>query len=157
MTIRLLLGLISIVLAGLAVAPWLETTPFEDARPHEATGHSAPEFEFNDPGPLETYNALLQRPVFVASRRPITASDTAPGRPGELLLLDRYPIVGVIIAGEQRLVLIRKAAGDTVSRIEQGAELDGWTLTEVSRQRLVLEMAGNRKEVPLQNTGSSTD
>jgi hypothetical protein len=154
---RLVLGAISIVLAGLAAAPWLETTPAGDARPQEAATHSAPEFDFNDPGPLEIYDALLQRPVFVASRRPLTVPDIAPGRPGEVLLLERYPIVGVIIAGERRLVLIRKAAGDTVSRIEQGAELDGWTLTEVSRQRLVLEMAGNRKEVSLQNNGSSTD
>lgn len=68
-----------------------------------------------------------------------------------------YPVVGVVIAGEQRLVLIRKAAGDTVSRIAQGAELDGWTLTEVSRERLVLEKAGNRKEVSLQNNGGSAD
>ena len=73
------------------------------------------------------------------------------------MLLGIYPVVGVVIAGQQRLVLIRKAAGDTVSRIAQGAELDGWTLTEVSRARLVLEKAGNRKEVSLQNNGGSAD
>lgn len=157
MTPRPFLWGVAMLLVGLAVAPWLETTPAMDNKPESAAATPADELNFNDPGPLESYDALMQRPVFVASRRPAITPDIRSGGAGEVLLLDRYPIVGVIIAGEQRLVLIRKAAGDTVSRIRQGTELDGWTLTEVSQERLVLEMAGTRKEVPLQNKGGGAD
>ncbi len=157
MTPRPFLWGIAVLLAGLAVAPWLQTTQAVDAKPESVAAPPAPEFNFNDPGPLESYDALIQRPVFIASRRPVVAPDIRSGGAGEVLLLDRYPVVGVIIAGAQRLVLIRKAAGDTVSRIEQGTDLDGWTLTEVSQARLVLEKAGSRKAVSLQNRGGSTD
>jgi len=157
MTPRPFLWGIAMLLAGIAAAPWLETPPAADVKPGSVTAPPAVELNFNDPGPLESYDALMQRPVFVASRRPSITPDIRSGGAGEVLLLDRYPIVGVIIAGEQRLVLIRKAAGDTVSRIRQGTELDGWTLTEVSQERLVLEMAGTRKEVPLQNKGGGAD
>ncbi|MEQ1890632.1 MAG: hypothetical protein ABL951_15870 [Alphaproteobacteria bacterium] len=146
-----------LLLAGIAIAPWLRTPA---AAPDSVqTGAASPlrQFELNDPGPLDGYGQAIQRPVFVASRRPAVAPAANSSRSGEVLLLERYPVVGVVIAGPQRLVLIRKAAGDTVSRIKQGAELDGWTLTEVSRERLVLEKDGNRKQVSLQNNASTTD
>lgn len=146
-----------VLLTGIAIAPWLRTpAPAPDSL-HTNPASPLLHFELNDPGPLDGYGQAIQRPVFVASRRPAAAPAANPGHSGEVLLLERYPVVGVVIAGQQRLVLIRKAAGDKVSRIEQGAELDGWTLTEVSRERLVLEKDGNRKRVSLQNNAGSTD
>ncbi len=157
MNVRQILLVVSVLLTGSAIAPWLRDPMATGGNPETgATGRQTP-FDFSDPGPLAAYDEIIQRPVFVASRRPALVPAANMGQTGELLLLDRYPVVGVVIAGEQRLVLIRKAAGDTVSRIEQGAELDGWTLTEVSRERLVLEMGGSRKEVPLRNNGGSAD
>lgn len=155
MTARNLLLLACVLLLGAAIAPWLYDPVVRSAPAIAALAPPAAP-DFNDPGPLETYDEIVNRPVFVASRRQ-AAAQPAPAASGEVLLLDRYPVVGVVIAGDQRLVLIRKAAGDTVSRIAQGEELDGWTLTEVSRDRLVMEMAGNRKEVSLQNNNGNAD
>lgn len=158
MMLRRTLLIMAVLLAGLAIMPWLRDPVSTDNGPQSPTHTPQARSNFNDPAPLAQYDEIIQRPVFVASRRPAAApAATSPGKPGEVLLLDLYPVVGVVVAGEQRLVLIRKATGDTVSRIAQGEELDGWTLTEVSRERLVLEKAGNRKEVFLQNNNGSTD
>ncbi len=154
---RHILLIVCLLLFAASLLPWLRDSAAVDTGSQTAaTGPQAPP-GFNDPAPLASYDEIIERPVFVASRRPVMAPSSRPGQPGEVMLLERYPVVGVIISGQQRLVLIRKAAGDTVSRIEQGAELDGWKLTEVSRERLVLEMAGNRKEVSLKNNGGGAD
>lgn len=154
MTLRDILLFLCVLFLGLAALPWLQN-PMPDApQPQPATAAQTPA-DFNNPGPLADYDEITRRPVFVASRRPPLAVQPQASTNGEVLLLDRYPVIGVVIAGGRGIVLIRKAAGDTVSRIEQGAEIDGWTLREVSRERLVLEMAGSRKEVILQKNNSA--
>lgn len=154
---RQVLVVTSVLLTGIAIIPWLRD-PIAAADSIEiGVRSSQTQINFHDPGPLETYEEIIRRPVFVATRRPSAAPASNSGAPGEILLLDRYPVIGVVIAGEQRMLLIRMPADDTVSRIKQGAVLDGWTLTEVTRERLVLEMAGSRKEVSLRNNGGSSD
>lgn len=157
MTKRRILLLVCVLLTGIALAPWLRG-PMQ-TRVGAGIEATAPQMQpdMNDPGPLQSYDEILRRPVFVATRRPAIAQKTIQAHSDAVRLLDRYPVVGVVIAGQQRMVLIRKSAGDTVSRIAQGEMLDGWTLTEISSGRLVLEMAGARKEVSLQNNGGSAD
>lgn len=157
MNMRQILLAACVLLTGIAITPWLRDPLAIEGSPELSAKAPHAPYDLNDPGPLEAYDAIILRPVFVASRRPTAPQTSNSGQAGEVMLLDRYPVVGVVIAGDQRLVLIRKAASDTVSRIEQGADLDGWTLTEVSRERLVLEMNGSRKEVSLQNNGGSAD
>jgi hypothetical protein len=148
---RRLLQAACLLLLGIALFPWWRGR-IEAGRVPADPGIAAQELQdFHMPAPVEAYQDILDRPVFVATRRMAVFPAPVPRQANEILLLDRYPVVGVVVAGEQRLVLIRRAAGDTVSRIEQGADLDGWTLTEVSRARLVLEKAGERKEISLQN------
>lgn len=141
------------LLAGAALAPWLYETTGAGVQfsPSQPVKPAPP--DFNDPGPLEAYNGILERPVFLASRRPGPPLENTRRQPGEVLLLDRYPVVGVVVAGEKRMVLIRQGPEAAIRRIEQGSVLDGWTLSEVTRERLVLEMAGNRKEVFLKKNG----
>lgn len=158
MSLRNILIFLCLLFAGLAVLPWLQRpmkTAGDFPQPQDMRQQAA--VNFNEPEPLAAYEEILQRPAFVASRRRTAAMQPAPSATGEVLLLERYPVVGVVVAGGRGIVLIRKAAGDTVSRLEQGAMLDGWTLTHVSRNQLVLEMAGQRKEVDLQKNGGSAD
>ncbi len=148
---RRLLQAACFLLLGIAIFPWWRGPVPVEPVPVDP-GIAAQElYDFHMPAPIEAYQDILDRPVFVATRRMAAFPAPVPRQTNEVLLLDRYPVVGVVVAGEQRLVLIRRAAGDTVSRIEQGADLDGWTLTEVSRARLVMEKAGERKEISLQN------
>ena len=142
-----------LLLAGAALAPWLHGTAGTGRQ--QTPGQPAPPapLDFNDPGPLETYDGILERPVFLASRRPGPQVENRPGQPGEVLLLDRYPVVGVVIAGGTRMVLIRQETDGSIRRIAQGAVLDGWTLSEITRERLVLEMAGKSREVLLKKNG----
>lgn len=153
---RLLLSIACVMLAGVAVLPWLRDPMATDLAVRTETSTEQAQPDFNLPAPLDANPDVIRRPIFVASRR-LPEAEAIAGAPGETLLLERYPVIGVVVAGDRRLVLIRKAAGDTVSRLEQGAQLDGWTLTEVSRTRLVLEKDGARKEVILRNNGGSAD
>ena len=153
MNLRALLFTLMALLAGAAIAPWLYGTAGADPQtPPDHRAAPAP-LDFNDPGPLESYVAILERPVFLASRRPAAPHKNPRGQPGEVLLLDRYPVVGVVVAGDTRMVLIRQEPDGSIRRIALGAVLDGWTLSGVTRERLVLEMAGNRKEVLLKRNG----
>lgn len=143
------------LLAVAALAPWLRgILPAAPAARSPASAAADGGEAFNDPAPLESYTEILRRPVFLAARRPAEAAKSAAAQPR---LLGRYIVAGVVIAGARRIVLLRRAEGDRVSRIEQGAELDGWTLAEVSRQRLVLEKAGQRQEFSLQPEAAGAD
>lgn len=148
-------------LLGLAaLAPW-----FDGVSPGVLTldsGANNPvkldsRYNFNDPLDLDAYAEILRRPLFLAARRPATAPDAGNSTGNEPLLLGRYQVAGIVIAGQRRIVLLRQASSDKVSRFEQGAALDGWTLAEVSRQRLVLEKAGQRQEFILKQAGAGED
>ncbi len=143
---------VCVVLGIAAIAPWLDREPREIAPAASDSPESLVIAGFNDPAPLDSYIETLRRPLFQASRRPV--DEVAKTTTGAPLLLGRYQVAGVVIAGERRIVLIRKGAGDKVSRITQGADLDGWTLAEVTRQHLVLEKAGQRQEFVLQQDKS---
>lgn len=138
-----------------ALAPWIGGIFPAAPVTHSPASATADWGEaFNDPAPLDTYTEILRRPLFLAARRLAEADRSATNQPR---LLGRYVVAGVVIAGERRIVLLRQAEGDKVSRYEQGAELDGWTLAEVSRQRLVLEKTGQRQEFSLQTDGAVAD
>ncbi|HBF97972.1 MAG TPA: hypothetical protein DDW95_05440 [Alphaproteobacteria bacterium] len=95
------------------------------------------------PARLQDYSQTVSRPLFVASRRPSsTLNAPVTAQPGQKLLLERYPVVGVVVAGERRIVLIRTGQSDKVVRLQQGEMLDGWSITEIAHGRIVLEKAG---------------
>lgn len=146
---------VCVVLGIAAIVPWLNTAPRQSAAAAGDSPESLVMPGLNDPAPLDSYTETLRRPVFLASRR--TVDEQAQTATGEPLLLGRYKVAGVVIAGERRIVLIRQGTGDKVSRITQGTELDGWTLTEVTRQHLVLEKAGQRQEFVLQQGKSGAE
>ena len=95
------------------------------------------------PARLQDYSQTVSRPLFVASRRPSsTVNAPVAAQPGQKLLLERYPVVGVVVAGDRRIVLIRTGQSDKVVRLQQGEMLDGWSITEIAHGRIVLEKAG---------------
>lgn len=96
------------------------------------------------PARLQDYPQTLSRPLFVASRRPASVAGGLPAaaQPGQRLLLDRYPVLGVVVAGERRIILIRKGQSDKVERLQQGDVLDGFSISEIAPGKITLEKAG---------------
>jgi type II secretory pathway component PulC len=81
----------------------------------------------NLPG-LAAYAAIVERPLFVPSRRPppdVTSS-----------IEGRYRLLGIVGAGAKR----RAFVADGTRRIEvgEGDAIDGWTVKEIEQDRVLL-------------------
>jgi hypothetical protein len=141
-----LLFLFCAAFASLAVWPWLPLPsegPARAPRPAPAPGLVA-EAELAMP-PLESFRATVERPLFVATRSPARAIVETGGD----LILGRYRLTGVVIARDRTTVLVRPATGGKVIRLEQGQELDGWKVTTISPDHIVLAAGGREQRIPL--------
>lgn len=144
------LAILCVVLAAVTAAPWLfdpAADPTADAGgrdSQEAAPTPMPRLELP---PIERFAALVERPIFTATRR------SAPRRPGAApisgagtnLVLGRYRLAGIVVAPTRRLVLLRRPGDSKTIRVLEGETIDGWTLTQVSKTALILE-SGNRRE-----------
>lgn len=145
------LAVLCVVLAAVTVAPWLfdpadATADASGRESQEAAPAPTPRLELP---PIERFAALVERPIFTATRR------SAPRRPGPgaapisgagtNLVLGRYRLTGVVVAPAKRLVLLKRPGDGKTIRVFEGETIDGWTLTQVSKTTLILE-SGNRRE-----------
>ncbi len=136
------------VLLAIAAAPWL--LPLNRLLPQPsltvppaAANKGAPLANLMEPPAIETFSAMIQRPLFAASRR---APDQTPSVSGKgPMLFGRYRLSGVVVTEGRRLALLVDGKGQHVS-VEEGGELDGWRLQSVSPRRLVFAKGGERLE-----------
>lgn len=149
----LVLGLACLLFGLATAAPWLGIAG--GPQPVSAVGASInttdrPNVDLaalTVPG-LGAYPQTRERPLFLSTRRvivavPDSAGDTAGG------LMDRYVFTGVVIAPDQRLVLLRPVGGGGVRRVAEGDVLDGWLIEEIANDFLTIVADGRREVVPL--------
>ncbi len=149
------LAVLCVVLAAVTVAPWLfdpadATADAAGRESQEAAPTPTPRLELP---PIERFAALVERPIFTATRRspprrpgPGAAPGAAPiSGAGTNLVLGRYRLTGVVVAPAKRLVLLKRPGDGKTIRVFEGETIDGWTLTQVSKTTLTLE-SGNRRE-----------
>jgi hypothetical protein len=140
--------LIVLLALAIAVAPWflpagaLQPIP----APMQPDDRTIPPGlrELLNPPQAETFDALVQRPLFAASRRSaeIAPLDTAR------LLLGRYRVSGLLIAPHRRIALLVGPDGKS-REVSEGSEVDGWQITEINARHLVLTRASERLEYPV--------
>lgn len=113
--------------SGAAVAPPVPEAPNLDLR-EEAT-----------------YSAILERPLFSPSRRPVgpAAAPSAAQSPGGLALL------GVVAGAGRTVALIRTGEGSPATKAQAGQEVSGWQVTGIAPTEVVLERQGSRLELEL--------
>ena len=130
----------------LAAAPWL--LPFDRwlpepspvVQPQDAT-FGSPLSRLFSPPLRETFSAVIERPLFNASRRRPSAA--LPSAGDDRMLLGRYRLSGVVVTAKQRLALLVDANGRHIT-VEEGGDLDGWRMLSISPRRLVLSRAAER-------------
>ncbi len=91
------------------------------------------------------YAAIAQQPLFYPSRKP-WAPPPAPTPPPVVKApppLTKYVLVGVILSGQSRSALIRPPGAAEVITLEEGQNLEGWRLQEISRARLRFSAGDN--------------
>ena len=129
-----------------AAAPWL--LPIERWLPEplpamqgQARGLGAPLNRLITPPLRQIFAAVVERPLFNASRRAPSAAPLSVG--GETMLLGRYRLSGVVVTAKLRLALLVDASGRHF-KVEEGGDLDGWRMLSISPRHLVLSRAGER-------------
>ena len=144
------LGLLVLALLGLALA-WQTEQPRETLAP-SATPRSAGSDELAAlepaPGPLSEARlaVITERPLFMPTRRPpeiaaapVSAATTPPPPPPP-----NFVVSAIVREGERWLALMRDRRGDEAVEVEVGAALNGWTVTEITADRVTLT-TGNRE------------
>jgi type II secretory pathway component PulC len=85
-----------------------------------------------------SYPAIAARPLFYPSREPWLPPPPAQPAPVSTAPspLTNYALVGVIVSGHTRSALIKPPGGNKTITLGEGQELGGWTLQEITRDRL---------------------
>jgi len=84
------------------------------------------------------YPAIAAHPLFYPTRTPWIP----PATPVELQAasapspLTGYTLVGVIVSGSARSALIKASGTNKTVMLGEGKQLEGWTLREITRERL---------------------
>lgn len=157
------LTLLLLVLAGglaalLAAMPHLGVV---DRGPIAVRPGAEPAIDGDVPDPVEAapialseFTETVDRPLFAADRRPPAAAPPAPVAETPVMRTTVAPpsleLSAVIIDGARRLALFRAAGGSGGSRrAEEGSEVEGWTVSAVRPDGVVLERDGATHEMVL--------
>lgn len=162
-TTALLLGAV----AALLVLNWkisgmeLDTSPLPDevAGPTSAAP-VAEHVEIRPLGPLTAYRETLTRPLFHPSRRPLVApapSAEAPAEPpAEIAAAEpsRMKLLGLIRTGARaQRALIRLEGQPYGTWVDVGGEIEGWRLSSIEPNKVLIEKNGGREELLLYSQG----
>lgn len=103
--------------------------------------------------PLERFAVVTERPLFTAERRP-PAEDPAP----EAGAVTRPPLqlAGIVAVQDTYRVLARPPQGEPV-RLAVGDEYQGWRVTEIGPERLVLTRDGRSEAYELRPAAPAGD
>jgi general secretion pathway protein N len=124
------LAALAVLFAGVAGWPWLISPNVPDRPAASQAAPAAPTVAALPP--LTSFAAIVERPLFAPTRRPDPAR-TGPAGPA---IETRYRLLGLMSAGRDRKALI--ADGARRFELKEGDALDGWTVTHVEQDRLVL-------------------
>jgi len=124
------LGAVLALLALLALWPWI--APEAGSAPRlEKPAPAAPELAALPPPGV--FSAIVDRPLFSPSRRPLPGGkSSAPGSGIE----SRYQLLGLVVAEDMRRAWL--ADGARHFELGEGDKLDGWTVAHIEQDRLVL-------------------
>jgi hypothetical protein len=133
---------VGVVLEFIAARPGADRTPARRA--------SAAETKLLPPivavAPEQAYPETSARPLFTPARRlvpEVIAVAQPTFQPGQFVLL------GVTIAGDTRIALLREKASGRIHRIARGGEVNGIKVAAVEPETVTLAMGGQQEQLPL--------
>ena len=101
--------------------------------------------------PLSQFQAIVERPLFLQSRRPIpgATTETSPTVSKETRL-NQYSLTAVVIVPDKRLALLRSTTDKKIHKIEEGQDLQGWKLKEIKDESALFQQVNESQELRLQ-------
>ena len=88
--------------------------------------------------PLETYNEVLDRPLFSMERRAVLQPSAPSRMSGDL----RAKLIGIVSSSAKSVVLMRLDDTGEVIQLLEGDRVKGWMLISVSPERAIFERGG---------------
>lgn len=105
--------------------------------------------------PLNRYQAIVQRPLFNDTRRPIV--EKKPGASEAELAAQKTPtelppvtLTGVIITPDSRYAMIRNTRNNEFFALTVGTTLEGWNVDSINPRRVVFSNGGGQQVVELE-------
>lgn len=102
--------------------------------------------------PRDTFDAMVQRPLFFPSRR--AAPAMVEGAPTAVPALAPVPaegtrVIGVAVDRQGRAIAVLRAAAGSERRVAVGDRVQGWTIDGIGRSGLSLSAVDQRATVPV--------
>jgi hypothetical protein len=101
----------------------------------------------------ESYADMVTRPLFIKGRRPVDEPGPEEAQAANVLDTFDWQLNGVYSTKQGLAALFSrsksKVAKDNHRKIRLGADLDGWKLTEINKDRVLLEQGSQQKELLL--------
>jgi hypothetical protein len=95
----------------------------------------------------QTFSAINERFVLDPQRRSVHPSNTANDAPGPSPVL---ALVGVIIAGQTRLAIVRDGNEASAASVAVGGTIDGWQIAQIDSNRIVIRSGATDRTILLE-------
>lgn len=97
--------------------------------------------------PLEQgYPEIVNRPLFVVTRRP---APPAPAQSKSAMQKEQFILLGVTIAGDIRIALLKEKSSGKTHRVKKGGMVNGIMLKEVETGKVTLTQLDDSEELTL--------
>jgi general secretion pathway protein N len=160
---KLLLAVVALTLGGVLALQWrgwepetaLPETLAEPAATRPAGTDEPTESRVTDtasPG-REEYTAVVERPLFLPTRRPPPEEEEPEPEPEpeQLTELDGVDLAAVIITPDQVTAWLRPPGAQKAEKLGIGEEFLGWKIKTIEPALVVLERQGDINEIPLRD------
>lgn len=96
--------------------------------------------------PEQAYPETANRPLFTPTRRPAPVATAAP-----VVTMQRgqFVLLGVTMAGNTRIALLREKSTGRIHRVEPGREINGLRIAQIERESVTLAQGGEQEVLPL--------
>jgi general secretion pathway protein N len=135
----LCLGLGAIAASELTAAPVMQEPPAPT--PAKTPAASTPA-SFTLP-PAQRFAVVTERPLFSPDRKPLQRTGDTAGA------WSSFVLTGIIITPQSREAMVLHGKPQTVAHIQEGQVLEGWTITSIYPDRVVVRDGINEHELKL--------
>lgn len=142
------LGLLALALAGVLA---IEVSTGGPTVPSRASRKAMPaEAKLLPPmvatAPEQAYPETTARPLFSPTRRPAPAA-VAVAQP--TMQRGQFVLLGVTMAGETRIAMLRERSNGRIHRAEKGREINGLKVAEIQRESVTLAVGAENETLSL--------
>lgn len=102
--------------------------------------------------PIEEFSETLARPLFYEAREPpdpVTMNSKDPQARSRSTSSEDLILSAIVLSSEEQFVLLQDPGKESLSRVEKGEEVAGWSLDEIRRESVLLRRDTRTKVVRL--------